>query len=325
MIREKIQNEPVTTRLQYCSGFSSAVLESIADAIVIMDAAGRIQYANEAAQQLTGYRPEQPQKQCLADLFELVDEVSGDLHPDPLFACFRDKRSIQLNNHYLLRRADGTEVAVDGSISPLQRNKNLCDGVVLLLIDATESRRKTREITYQATHDALTNLVNRREFERRLDHVLHRDDKTPGHALLYMDLDHFKIINDSCGHPAGDEALRQAANVFRSVIRERDTLGRLGGDEFALLMEYCPKDRAVHAAHQLCRALLDYRFCWKGQSFRIGVSNCCTWISITSRSSMTVAGILPEMKPYGRPPMCFVRLSANVIRWAAWVAMSLRC
>ena len=145
MIIEKILSESVTAWPQYGGEFSSAVLESIGDAIVITDAAGRILYANQAAQQLTGCRPEQTQKQCLSDLFELVDEVSGASPLNPLFECFRDRRSIQLNNHYLLRRADGTEVAVDGSISPLQRNKNLCDGVVLLLRDATESRRKTRE------------------------------------------------------------------------------------------------------------------------------------------------------------------------------------
>jgi diguanylate cyclase (GGDEF)-like protein/PAS domain S-box-containing protein len=272
MIIEKFLHKNVAAKPQPGYDYASAVLESMDDAIIIIDAAGRIQYANLSAQTLTGCHSDLSRIQKLADLFVLVDELSGRSSLDTFIDCFRDKHSIKLSSHCLLRRADGSEVAVDGSISPFQRTKNLCDGVVLVLRDVTESRRLTREITYQATHDALTNLVNRREFEHRLGRILRRYDETPGHALLYMDLDNFKIINDSCGHPAGDEALRQTADIFRSVIRERDSLGRLGGDEFALLMEHCPKDQAIRAARQLRQALLQYSFCWDDHTFKIGVS-----------------------------------------------------
>ncbi len=272
MIIEKFIHKNMAARPQPGYDFSSAVLESMDDAIIIADAAGRIQYANLPAQQLSGCHSDPSRVQKIADIFVLVDELSGEPFQNSFVDCFRDKKSTRLGNHYLLRRADGTEIAVDGSICPLQRTKNLCDGVVLILRDATESRQLTKEITYHATHDALTNLVNRREFEHRLGRVLRRYDETPGHALLYMDLDNFKIINDSCGHPAGDEALRQTADVFRSVIRERDSLGRLGGDEFALLMEHCPKDQAIRAARQLRQALLQYSFCWDDRTFKIGVS-----------------------------------------------------
>ncbi|MEE9421815.1 MAG: diguanylate cyclase [Gammaproteobacteria bacterium] len=282
MIIEKFLHKSVAARVQPGYDFASAVLESMDDAIIIADAAGRIQYTNLSAQLLMGCQSDLSQQQVLSDIFVLVDEVSGESAMDPLIDCFRDKHSIKLSNHYLLRRADGSEIAIDGTICPLQRTKNLCDGVVLVLRDVTESRQLTKEITYHATHDALTNLVNRREFEHRLGRVLRRYDEPPGHALLYMDLDNFKIINDSCGHSAGDEALRQTADVFRSVIRERDSLGRLGGDEFALLMEHCPKDQAIRAARQLRQALLQYSFCWDERTFKIGVSIGLVLISESS-------------------------------------------
>ena len=134
-------------------------------------------------------------------------------------------------------------------------------------------KQSEEQLIYNATHDALTELVNRREFERRalrlLDSV--KRDKQH-HALCFMDLDQFKVVNDSCGHAAGDEMLRQITSALQQVVRKRDTLARMGGDEFSVLMEHCSLEQAQRLADELHRVIQDYVFLWEGQSFRVGVS-----------------------------------------------------
>ncbi|MES2353489.1 MAG: EAL domain-containing protein [Pseudomonadota bacterium] len=140
--------------------------------------------------------------------------------------------------------------------------------------EATEKQREEQlKISYQATHDALTGLVNRGEFERRLESVLHNpateDDR---HTILYLDLDQFKIINDTCGHIAGDELLRQVTDLLQSKVRQSDTLARLGGDEFGVLLENCPLDPGMRIADSLRTLLNEFRFTWTDKTFPMGVS-----------------------------------------------------
>jgi diguanylate cyclase (GGDEF)-like protein len=139
--------------------------------------------------------------------------------------------------------------------------------------DITESYNLTQQLSYQATHDSLTGLVNRAEFERYLQRALRRAH-TDGseHALCYLDLDQFKIINDSSGHIAGDELLRQLAEVLKARVRKSDLLARLGGDEFAVLVEHCTLQDAERVAEVLRKAICEYRFQWDGKSFAVGVS-----------------------------------------------------
>jgi diguanylate cyclase (GGDEF)-like protein len=128
------------------------------------------------------------------------------------------------------------------------------------------------ELSYQASHDALTGLVNRREFERRLERILAMSPQEESHAVLYFDLDQFKVINDTCGHVAGDELLRQISSVLASQVRKRDTLARLGGDEFGVLLEHCQQEQALRIAHQMREALQDLRFVWQDRGFTVGAS-----------------------------------------------------
>lgn len=141
------------------------------------------------------------------------------------------------------------------------------------------------KLTHQATHDALTNLVNRGEFERRLQRVLQTTEvnKTE-HVLCYLDLDQFKIVNDTCGHLAGDELLRQLPCVLRETVRKRDTIARLGGDEFGILMEHCTVQQANHTARALRKAIQDFRFIWEGKSFHISASIGVVQINCASAS-----------------------------------------
>lgn len=128
------------------------------------------------------------------------------------------------------------------------------------------------KINYQAAHDSLTGLISRREFESRLQHVLDSSDSNSEHALCYLDLDQFKVINDDCGHLAGDEFLHQLANILQSKVRKGDTLARLGGDEFGLLMEHCPVGEAVRVAESLRKSVEEFRFAWEKKNFSVGVS-----------------------------------------------------
>ncbi len=139
--------------------------------------------------------------------------------------------------------------------------------------DITEAKALSRELEYQATHDALTDLVNRREFEHRLERVLGRvDQERSEHAVCYLDLDQFKVVNDTCGHVAGDELLRRLGHLLAERVRSRDTLARLGGDEFGVLLEHCPLDQALEIANVIKDVVEEFRFDWEGQSFGLGVS-----------------------------------------------------
>jgi diguanylate cyclase (GGDEF)-like protein len=137
----------------------------------------------------------------------------------------------------------------------------------------TRVSEKNRQLAYQASHDTLTGLINRREFEHRVERAIaHARVQTATHALLYLDLDQFKVVNDTCGHAAGDELLQQLAQILLSSVRYRDTLGRLGGDEFGMLLENCPLDKAVEIANKLLSAIDDFKFTWAGNSFTLGIS-----------------------------------------------------
>ena len=139
--------------------------------------------------------------------------------------------------------------------------------------DVTDRRQLETQLSYQASHDALTDLINRREFENRLQRLLRYTESHPTeHVLCYLDLDQFKIVNDTCGHIAGDELLRQLSSLMTSQVRSRDTLARLGGDEFAILMEHCPVDKAATLAEQVREAIGNFRFQWHERRFSLGAS-----------------------------------------------------
>lgn len=144
---------------------------------------------------------------------------------------------------------------------------------MLVFHDVTVTLNLAQELQHQASHDALTGIPNRREFERRLADLLdHPRDASRPHVVCFLDLDQFKVVNDTCGHVAGDELLRQVATLIRSHLRTTDTLARLGGDEFGLILESCPMPRAITLADAIREAIADFRFAWEGKAFSIGVS-----------------------------------------------------
>ena len=249
-------------------------LQSLAEAIIATDKDGRITFLNPAAEHLTGSAAAAALGKLLEDIVSLVDETDRRLLSDPVHQALTSGAPVNLSRRaLLLSRTNGNERSIELSASPIRDSAQELIGAVVLLHDVTEMRGLARQMSYQATHDALTGLVNRREFERRLEEAIESGHRGDGqHVLCYLDLDRFKIINDSSGHLAGDSMLREVAKLLRDAVRDSDTVGRLGGDEFGTLLVGCPLDKARQIADDLTRSVGEYRFVWKDKVFNIGVS-----------------------------------------------------
>jgi diguanylate cyclase (GGDEF)-like protein/PAS domain S-box-containing protein len=251
-------------------------MQSLAEAIVTTNVEGRLTYLNPAAEKLLGVSRAQAAGRLLEEVVGLIDQNDRKLLADPIREAIGNDSG---GPHTLTRRAvlfgksSGEERAIEIAASPLSDHNGELAGAVVLLHDVTELRGLHRQMSYQATHDALTGLVNRREFERRLEEAAEgarRGEAT--HMLCYLDLDRFKIVNDSSGHLAGDSMLREAAKLLREHVRDSDTVARIGGDEFGLLLVGCPLDKARQIADDVCRAVAAHRFVWQDRVFSIGVS-----------------------------------------------------
>ena len=247
-------------------------LQSISDGVITTDTQGRLTYLNPAAQTLLGIDATSAQGLRVDELLELEDTRTGTNVQHPVEQCLELGATTE-SPERILHRADGGIRVVRMLASPLQRPNRTAQGVVVVLHDHTELWQMTQQLNHQATHDDLTGLCNRREFERRLEESLRtlQEGQTP-HAVFYMDLDQFKIINDTCGHQAGDELLRELSERLLHLIRQNDTLARLGGDEFGVLLCHCPPERAEAIAHRILEAVQALRFAWEGRRFDVGVS-----------------------------------------------------
>ncbi|MBM7063183.1 EAL domain-containing protein [Pseudomonas sp. UL073] len=251
---------------------AQVTLASIGDAVLTLDAQGRLDYLNPAAEQLIGWRAAQACGLPLGELLQLSDEQQQE-RLDELLEPLLDGSagSTSIGSRHLLR-ADGSAVSVSLVAAPIHRSGTV-SGAVLVFHDMTRERQYIANLSWQASHDVLTGLVNRREFDHRLRRAL--DDlqrHATQHALLYLDLDQFKVINDTCGHAAGDQLLRQVCAQLQGCLRDSDTLARLGGDEFGILLENCPPEPALRIAESLRQAVQTLHFSWQGRLFSIGVS-----------------------------------------------------
>ncbi|NJN48214.1 MAG: diguanylate cyclase [Candidatus Competibacteraceae bacterium] len=266
------------------------VLHSIGEAVITTDAAGIVQYMNPTAESLTGWAAHNAQGLPLGKVFHVIDERTRERLPDLVDQCLRKREVIGLPDHAVLLSRTGSEYAVQDSVAPIRDWNNELLGVVLVFNDVTEARRMAWQMTYHATHDDLTGLFNRREFERRLRRLLEQARlENTNHALCYLDLDQFKVINDTCGHMAGDELLRQIGRLLQARTRKMDTLARLGGDEFGVLMESCVLEQAKRVANGLREAVESFRFEWQGKRFNVGVS--IGLVPVTDNSE-SITGVL---------------------------------
>ncbi|MBS0424240.1 MAG: EAL domain-containing protein [Proteobacteria bacterium] len=247
-------------------------LASIGDAVITTGADGKITFLNPVAEIFTGWRSQDASGLPLLHVFNILDPVNRSPVPDPLASQTISPENIQGHRECLLIRRDKQEWIIDYAVAPIQNEQKKAIGFVITFRDVTEQRKLTQKLAYQAAHDALTGLLNRKEFETRLSKILASTRKNDTHALLYLDLDQFKIINDTCGHSAGDELLRQVTALLHAKLRTRDTLARLGGDEFGIILEYCPQNEALQVAQTLRELVQNFRFHWQGRIFTIGVS-----------------------------------------------------
>jgi diguanylate cyclase (GGDEF)-like protein/PAS domain S-box-containing protein len=248
-------------------------LQSIGDGVITTDSNCRIEYVNPVAEQLTGWRLEHAQGRVVDEIFRSFHEETCEPLENPLAVAIRRTRAIKSVRPTLLIRRDGNELYIESCASPIRDGSGVICGGVLVFHDVSESRELNRKLSYHASHDILTGLVNRREFESRLERALKSARaRESSFALCHIDLDQFKIINDNCGHSAGDALLGQVGALLKSKIRWRDTVARLGGDEFGVLLESCSLEEAIRNAEALREAIRNYKFVWEERTFRLGAS-----------------------------------------------------
>jgi diguanylate cyclase (GGDEF)-like protein/PAS domain S-box-containing protein len=268
---------------------AQVTLASIGDGVITTNADGLIEYINPIATSLTGWSHDEAHGKPINSVFSLINEISKQSIYFPIENCLHNRQTVTLTEHnqdIVLLHRDGEQCfAIEDSAAPIQDRHGNIIGVVLVFHDMTENRRMTQKLSYQAKHDALTGLFNRHEFNNRLRVVLQQPrQKKVEHALLYLDLDQFKIVNDTCGHDAGDQLLKDVAMLLQTTINDfnscaKATLARLGGDEFALLLEQCQLQDALLLAHKLCEDVQNLRFFWTDEKnklnrrvFKIGIS-----------------------------------------------------
>ncbi len=251
---------------------AEVTLHSIGDAVMTTDSRGRVIYMNPAARALVGGTGTSIMHTTVDALLPLVWEHNGEPADNLVRRCLQERRRVHRGTHVLVRFEDGREYSVQDSASPLLDPAGEPVGAVLVLHDVTAMHTITRQLEFQATHDPLTGLLNRRAFETHLQQVLGHATGSPPCALLYLDLDNFKIVNDTSGHEAGDELLRHVAQVLQSRVRTSDVVARLGGDEFGIVLESCEIGRAELIAESVRRDLGHHRFSWDHQRFDLPAS-----------------------------------------------------
>jgi diguanylate cyclase (GGDEF)-like protein/PAS domain S-box-containing protein len=254
---------------------SQVTLQSIADAVITTNNDGAIIYMNPAAERLTGWLIGDARGRAVGQVLDFLTEFGTSSINDTLKVGLQggEAGATDLGQAELLSRS-GEKHIVEHSIAPLRDRKRKIIGGVIVIHDVTDRFKLMQQLSHQAIHDPLTQLTNRTGFELKLNEAMKSaaEESNIEHAICYMDLDQFKIVNDTCGHSAGDELLRQIAGQLKKHVRKGDTLARLGGDEFGLLLACCPLTKAVEIAEKIRNSVEAFRFSWEGKSFSVGVS-----------------------------------------------------
>jgi diguanylate cyclase (GGDEF)-like protein/PAS domain S-box-containing protein len=248
-------------------------LNSIGDAVISTDPEGNVTYLNPVAEAMTGWPSAEAVGLPVSAVFQIINETTGKSAPNPVEFVLQSGEAAGLAENTIIVRRGGGHFPIEDSATPIRDSQGAITGAVIVFHDVSEAQKMAKKMTYQATHDSLTGLINRGEFERRLDLALTTGQlEQKQHTLLYLDLDQFKIVNDTCGHAAGDQLLRQVSTVLQQKLRKSDTLARLGGDEFGVLLESCSAGPAQRIADALRQTIKDFQFVWFEKIFTIGAS-----------------------------------------------------
>ncbi len=249
------------------------MLESITDAVVTTDESARVLHLNPVAEALSGWSDRDAHGHPVDIVMPLVSDEKNEEIEHPVRVSLRDKRVASPPMNASLIRKDGHLHAVDSSAAPVCNRNGTTIGAALVLHDVEDARRIAQQVAYQATHDVLTGLYNRREFERLAGELFASSRRSSkSHVLMFMDLDRFKSVNDTAGHLAGDELLQKIARLMANELRESDVLARLGGDEFVALLENCSIEQANHVAQRINQAVRGHLFAYDSRTYTVGVS-----------------------------------------------------
>lgn len=248
-------------------------LESIGDGVISTDAVGRITFMNPAAEALTGWSAVEAMGRRADDIFVVVDDGTGDVLPNPVTRILDQREADQVNEDTVLVSRTGERRGIRDTASPVRSPNGDLLGAVLVFQDITHARARQKELVHTAMHDGLTGLPNRAAFERALAVAVNQcRQEAREHALCFIDLDRFKVVNDSAGHAAGDALLGQIGSAIRRACRAQDFTARIGGDEFALLLADCTIAGAKKVAQQVIDAITGVRFSWHGRRYDVGAS-----------------------------------------------------
>ena len=261
------------------------ILGSIADGVITTDSDGAIDYLNPVATKLTGWDLAAARGLPVEQVFNVVDAQTWTPLADQVHHCLKKGGIPDCRRELVLLHRDGVAVAIEQSLQPIHDQQGVITGGVLVFRDVSRSRKLAAQVDWQTTHDPLTRLTNRTGFDLMLGELL-RSARSGEHqhCLMYMDLDQFKIVNDTCGHFAGDALLGQVAELLSNQVRGNDVLARLGGDEFGVLLMDCPAQPALRIAEEMRRSVRDFRFTWNEKQYAIGVSIGVVGIDADSES-----------------------------------------
>ncbi len=260
-------------RLLIKKELADITLQSIGDAVITTDKNGIIKDMNAIAEYLTGWQKTTSDKVKLSHIFNIKCDSTLCLLLDPVDEAMQTQSIVTPETNATLIRRDDKEFAIEYTAAPICDPNGHLHGGIIVFRDVTPMRTMALQLSYQASHDALTGLLNRREFELRLEQALgHSRNEHQAQVLCYLDLDQFKIINDTCGHIAGDELLKQIAGRLKAQLRDSDVIARLGGDEFGILLEGCSIERAERLTNKILNTVKQNRFIWDNKSFEVGVS-----------------------------------------------------
>ncbi|MDH5656584.1 MAG: EAL domain-containing protein [Spirochaetia bacterium] len=247
-------------------------LYSIGDGVIVTDQNGMITMINPVAEKILHQPQNDVCSHSLDQIISIYDETTDEIIINPFQNAIQEGISVSYSENTYIINPQGEKRSIDAKASPIF-NRGVTIGAILVLRDTTQLMEARRKLNWQARHDSLTGFFNRFEMERILTgHIDSARNTSLTHVFIYIDLDQFKIVNDTSGHIAGDELLRQLSHLLKEFIRSSDFIGRLGGDEFGLLLTGCSLEKAVEIAEALIVRIKAFRFTWDSKIFDIGMS-----------------------------------------------------